>query len=429
MGGETVMEVLKINRLPPDKAYQSLGLTRNPFPSDGTPLDPPRIVLYPDEQLKQELETFLSSLLHRDSGAKGRVLIGNYGSGKTYYLKNLQYFLGKEFPEVATFYVEHPGYGFHDFCGSVVGAIGLANITKKVWSIIKEELLKKLEQGNAEWYFSLFPSSQDKLSMFPKMEYSQILSDYRNFLDQAKKRKADPVAILSVFSKTLEEALDQSEGAMHKLSRLLIDSHYGSYFDWQDISTSKQKEIGDYEFLATVFLLLSKTDKYKTILILVDEFEEVTASERFSSKEATNYEYTMRRLLDLVSRTVNEVSLGMVIAMTPVAWNLTNQYCKPLASRLLRPIWIKPLSEEHALKIIKAYLNDARDTKDDSINPLPKDFLTLIPEFVKDNPRNLLNYCHEVIEAAANKHASDVSVNLVKQYSERWKAEFATEGK
>ena len=261
------------------------------------------------------------------------------------------------------------------------------------------------------------------------MEYSQILSDYRNFLDQAKKRKADPVAILSVFSKTLEEALGQSEGAMHKLSRLLIDSHYGSYFDWQDISSSKQKEIGDYEFLATIFFLLAKTDKYKSILILVDEFEEVTASERFSSKEATNYEYTIRRLLDLISRRVNEVSLGMIIAMTPAAWNLTNQYCKPLASRLLRPIWIKPLSEEHALKIIKTYLNDARKAEDDSINPLPKGLLTILPEFVKDNPRNLLNYCHEIIEAAANNQATVVSDSLVKQYVDRWNAEFATEEK
>lgn len=413
------METLRIKRLLPEERYESLGLSRNPFPSDGAFLDPPRLTIFPGERLREELEGFLNALLHRPRGAKGRALIGDYGTGKTHYLKYIRYFIKEKFPEVATFYVEHPGHGFHDFSGSVISTIGLGNVVRKLWSLTREELLSRVQKEDLNWYYGIFPSEKGKIPLFGETEYEHILSDYRDFFDRAKKQKSDTRSLLSLLGEIFEQSLRVDNRVARKLARVLMESHYKSYFDWEDITLTKQKEIGGYEFLSAVLTLIKKVDAYRCILILVDEFEEIPASKRFTVKEATDYQYTIRRLLDLVSA----LPLGMIITMTPLAWDLTKEYCEPLASRLMRPIHIEPLTKEGARKLVVAYLNDAREKKD-ILDPLPSDLWDLLPEVVRDNPRNLLNCCHDLAEAAASKQMRSVDVTLVKEFSKRWRAEF-----
>lgn len=413
------METLRIKRLLPEERYESLGLSRNPFPSNGAFLDPPRLTVFPDERLREELESFLNALLHRPRGAKGRALIGNYGTGKTHYLKYIRYFIKGKFPEVATFYVEHPGHGFQDFSGSVISTIGLGNVVRKLWGITREELLSRVQKGDLSWYYGIFPSQRGKVPLFREAEYEHILGDYRDFFDRAKKQKSDTRFLLSLLSEIFEQSLGVDNRLARKLARVLMESHYKSYFDWEDITPTKQKEIGDYEFLSAILTLIKKVDAYRCILILIDEFEEIPASKRFTVKEATDYQYTIRRLLDLVGA----LPIGMIITMTPLAWDLTREYCEPLALRLMRPIHIEPLNKEGARKLIVAYLNDAREKKD-MLDPLPDNLCELLPDIVKDNPRNLLNYCHDLVEAAASKQMRSIDVTLVEEFSKRWRAEF-----
>lgn len=417
------MERLKIEKVGPEKRYKLLGLSRNPFPSDGAFLEPPRIIVFPEEKLKTNLEGFINALLHGGVEAKkGRVLIGEYGAGKTFYLKTLYYFVNKNFPTVANFYVQHPGYGFHDFVGSVIGTIGLGNIVRKLWSLIREELLTRVQKSDLNWYYNIFPTDKKQLSLFNKARQEHILSDYRTFLtffDHDKKQKSDIGSILSVFNEIIEKSLKVNINGARKLSRILMESHYKSYFDWGDVAPKRQKEIGDYEFLSAVFSLIKKVDNSEFILILVDEFEEIPASKRFTVKEATDYEYTVRRLFDLVSA----LPLGIIIAMTPNGWQLTKEYCMPLASRLMRPIWIQPLGKGGVKRLVIAYLNDAREEKE-TLSPFPDNLWQLLPDFVRVNSRNLLNFCHEAIEIAVSRQISPISKDIVKEISELWMAEF-----
>lgn len=414
------MERLKIQEVGPEKRYEPLGLSRNPFPSDGAFLEPPRIIVFPEEKLKTNLEGFINVLLHGGAEVKkGRALIGEYGAGKTFYLKTLHYFVSEKFPTVANFYIQHPGYGFHDFVGSVIETIGLGNIVRKLWSLIREGLLTRVQESDLNWYYSIFSTDKKQLSLFNKVQGEHILGDYRTFFDHAKKQKSDIGAILTVFSEIIEKSLKVNTNGARKLSRILMESHYKSYFDWGDVAPKRQKEIGDYEFLSAVFSLIKKVDNSEFILILVDEFEEIPASKRFTVKEATDYEYTVRRLFDLVGA----LPLGIIIAMTPNGWQLTKEYCRPLASRLMRPIWIQPLDKEGAKRLVITYLNDARKEKE-TLSPFPENLWELLPDFVRVNSRNLLNFCHEAIEIAVSRQISSISKNIVKEISELWMGEF-----
>lgn len=413
------MERLEIKKIEPEERYNLLGLSRNPFPSDGALLEPPRVITFPDKRLKEELENFLNTLLHGGGVTKeGRALIGEYGSGKTFYLKMVHYLVKKEFPNVASFYIQYPGYGFHDFTGSIVRAIGLGDIVRKLWSVIREELLNRVKENDLDWYYTIFPSEKGKYPWFGTSLQEHILSDYRTFFDFAKKQRADVDAILSIFSKIIEKSVGINANSTRKLSRILMESHYKSYFDWEDIAPKRQKEIGDYEFLSAILSLIKKVDNYSFILILLDEFEEIPASKRFTVKEATDYEYTIRRLFDLASA----LPLGIIIAMVPTAWELTKEYCEPLASRLLRPIRIQPLDKDGAKKLIVAYLNDAREEKE-ALFPFPDNLWELLPDIVRINPRNLLNFCHETVEIAASRRTSIDEV-LIKEIADMWIAEF-----
>jgi len=414
------MERLKIEKVEPEKRYNLLGLSRNPFPSNGSFMEPPRIIVFPGEKLRENLEGFINALLQGGPIIKkGRALIGEYGTGKTFYLKTLHYFVSENFPTVANFYVEHPGYGFHDFVGSIIERIGLGNIARKLWNLIREGLLARLQENDLNWYYSIFRTGDKQLSLFSRVQQEHILSDYRSFFDRAKKLKADIDSMLTIFSEIIEKTLRVNINGARKLSRILMESHYKEYFDWGDVAPKRQKEIGDYEFLSAVFSLIKKADNFELILILVDEFEEIPASKRFTVKEATDYEYTVRRLFDLVTA----LPLGIIIAMTPQGWELTRDICKPLASRLMTPIWIEPLSKEGAKRLVIAYLNDAREEKE-TLGPFPDNLWELLPDFVRSNPRSLLNLCHEAIEIAAGRQISPISRDVVGEITELWMAEF-----
>ncbi|MBT9132562.1 MAG: hypothetical protein DDT31_01048 [Syntrophomonadaceae bacterium] len=418
------MNTLKMERLSPVERYKSLGLKRNPFPADGAFLDPPEVELFPDERLLKELNNFLNSLLSRRKEAKGRALIGDYGTGKTYYLKHIRYYLGKESPEVAIFYVEHPGYGFHDLVGSIIRTIGLGNIVRKQWSLIREQLLIRIKDKDLNWYYDIFPAERGKFPVFSEAGREHLLEDYRIFLDRAKKQKSDANVITGLFSEMLGQSLGIDANVARRLARILAESHYKSYFDWEDIAPTKRKEIGDYEFLSAILHLIHKVDKYRGILILIDEFEEIPV--RFSAKGAADYEYSIRRLHDLASKL--PFPLGMLIAMTPPAWDTTQELCRPLAGpagRLMRPIWIQPLTKEWAEMLVIAYLNKiGREKARDDLIPLPQNLWELLPDIVRDNPRNLLNFCHEVIEDAATRQVNTISEELVKEYADLWRYEF-----
>lgn len=417
------MEILKIKRLLPEERYEPLGLLRNPFPANGAFLDPPEVTLFLEERLQKEIENFLSALLLRRRGAKGRALVGDYGTGKTNYLKFIHYYLKGKRPEVATFYIEHPGYGFHDLTGSVMRAIGLGNIIRKQWSLIREQLLIRVKNKDLNWYYDIFPAERGKFPAFMEAGREHVLEDYRIFFDRAKKQKSDINIMVGLFSEILEQSLGIGTNVAHRLARLLMEFHYKSYFDWEDIALTKRKEIGDYEFLSAIFHLIYKIDEYRCILILIDEFEEIPSSKLLTVKEATNYEYSIRRLNDLASA----LPLGMIIAMTPQAWTTTQELCPPLAGpsgRLMRPIWIQPLTEEGARRLIIAYLNAGRKKQQDTLAPFPKKLWELLPNIVRSNPRNILNFCHDVIEDAAAKQAHAISEALIKEYTDLWKTEF-----
>ncbi len=91
----------------------------------------------------------------------------------------------------------------------------------------------------------------------------------------------------------------------------------------------------------------------------------------------------------------------------------------------MRPIWIQPLTKEWAEMLVIAYLNKiGREKARDDLIPLPQNLWELLPDIVRDNPRNLLNFCHEVIEDAATRQVNTISEELVKEYADLWRYEF-----
>ena len=146
----------------------------------------------------------------------------------------------------------------------------------------------------------------------------------------------------------------------------IVSETVGISKSWDMLVTGNVKELDKREvnILKAIVRIVQKQLGYTDFIILIDEFEEITA-ERLKKSDVDNYLRNLRLLID------REKNWCSVFAMTGKALSIIESYSPPLAGRIKGSfVDLKPLNEAELRKMIANYLSIARsETIDDDIYP------------------------------------------------------------
>lgn len=199
----------------------------------------------------------------------------------------------------------------------------------------------------------------------------------------------------------------------------IVSETIGISKSWDMLVTGNVKELDKREvnILKAIVGIVQKQLGYTDFIILIDEFEEITA-ERLKKSDVDNYLRNLRLLID------REKNWCSVFAMTGKALSIIESYSPPLAGRIKGSfVDLKPLNEAELKKMIANYLSIARsESIDDDIYPFDesgiKEMLEVKDVQLKGSPRFILKLCYTLLQRAVDELPENGRINqtFVKQY-------------
>ena len=422
MSNPNIFEQIKSVENITSQLKSKFDLAYNPFPKSGIAIidESDEIVgkLEPiDEQVTTTIVDYIkdalsASVTPNSSKEKYLSLIirGDYGSGKTQTLMYIRYLLknlaaGNYRPYVV--YIDNPGQKLSELLGGIVAQIGIENFRKYLWNIFLDYLDKNdaekavLKQAAKRLEEATIFSSGAPLSF--------SVTNYKDFIDQIE-------TSLNTFDRKMFK--QKLKDSMLKCFSCYSDSQaVSSYFydivsdtvggakAWDSLTSGSMKELDKREvnILKAVVDLVRNQMGYSDFVILIDEFEEITA-ERLKKQDIDNYLRNLRLLID------REKNWCSVFAMTGQALQIIDSYSPPLASRIKdRVIDLKPLDLSSLRRLVENYLSIARvdNSAKDSLCPFTEKGLQSLLEVknpkLKGSPRFLLKACYLLLQRASEK--------------------------
>ncbi len=351
------------------------GLRINPFDpvASGPPVDgPPLAPLSVEQPLRDRIAA------QRDTrGAKLTVIVGEYGSGKTYCLRWLE---DEVFPglNVRPFYFQDPGVRFYDLADSWLRMIGRKNLAKTLWELIHTKA--------------------------PGREPDLFLSGYEAYVRKVRtmadaKRLAPPLIELFV-----DSGVTDDEEIAHCLARIVVETPLKPNFEYRDFVVRSPgavvAERQEPRYFEALLKALSAGSESRGVAFLLDEFEEIGLNDRTRRRTARHYVTTLKRLIDLTRHDSPE--LWVVLAMTPEAFRQTETDVPGFTDRMASPgahITLGAQTREQAEKLLKDRLAWVREQPRDDLFPFPTD-LECFGERVLSSPRRLVQTCSVAIGEA-----------------------------
>ena len=360
------------------------------------------------------------------------IVRGDYGSGKTQTLMFIRYLfqnIKNQGVKPYVIYIDNPGQKLSELIGGVVSQIGVENFKKYLWGIfisyldenpgIKAELLSRRTSNEPNIF-------DEKVNA--DLNLANSVQNYKDLID------ALTVGLNNTEKKALVQKLKD-----HIITSLTPETDspiVASYFydivsdtigiskSWDMLTTGNVKEIDKREFhiLKAIVTIVCKQLGYTDFIILIDEFEEITA-ERLKKSDIDNYLRNLRLLID------REKNWCSVFAMTSKALTIIEQYSAPLAGRIKGAIIdLKPLNEEGVKNIISNYLSTARSKEyQDVNNPIYPFDDSGIKQMLKVNeissqlqgsPRFILKLCYLLLQRACDELSEEqvIDSEFVKKY-------------
>lgn len=246
-------------------------------------------------------------------------------------------------------------------------------------------------------YKELIDSITIRRSATEKKSFIQLLKDHmiRCFIEES-----ESAVVASYFYDIVSETIGISKS-------------------WDMLVTGNVKELDKREvnILKAIVGIVQKQLGYTDFIILIDEFEEITA-ERLKKSDVDNYLRNLRLLID------REKNWCSVFAMTGKALSIIESYSPPLAGRIKGSfVDLKPLNEAELKKMIANYLSIARsESIDDDIYPFDesgiKEMLEVKDVQLKGSPRFILKLCYTLLQRAVDELPENGRINqtFVKQY-------------
>lgn len=301
-----------------DELSRKFKLKYNPFPKSGIAIinDSDKVIekLEPvDDIVKNNIYEFIQDALSanfnptlKDDKYISLVVRGEYGSGKTQTLMYIKYLLKSiksEKIKPYVVYIDNPGEKLSQLIGEIVSQIGVENFKKYLWDIF----LKYLDD-NPDIKITLTTVSVKDLGLFANQEeaseeVSLSYSNYKQLIDKL----------------TLGRTSSEIKAVMGKMKDYLIKSYLsitdsptvastfcdivsetvGVSKSWDLLTSGSVKELDkrEVDVLRAIVRIVCDQMGYTDFIILIDEFEEITA-ERLKKSEVDNYLRNLRLLID-----------------------------------------------------------------------------------------------------------------------------------
>ena len=408
-----------------DELTRKFKLKYNPFPKSGIAIinDSDKIIekLEPvEDSVRESIFNFIQEALSanfnpstQDDKYISLVVRGEYGSGKTQTLMYIKYLLKSiksERIRPYVVYVDNPGEKLSQLIGEIVSQIGVENFKKYLWDIF----LKYLDE-NPDVKTALTATSPKDLGLFASQEeasneVSLSYSNYKELIDKMTfgRSSADIKALMAKLKNYMIQSYLSITDSPTVASTFydIVSETIGVSKSWDLLTSGSVKELDkrEVDVLRAIVKIVCDQMEYTDFIILIDEFEEITA-ERLKKSEVDNYLRNLRLLID------REKNWCSVFAMTGKALNMVEEYSKPLADRIMgRVVDLKPLTPKTLSQVICNYLSLARTEKvQDELYPFNDEGVTQIFDIkgknvlYKGSPRFAIKMCYLLLQRAANE--------------------------
>lgn len=421
-------------------AYASLGLTHNPFPAAGLAPDAPKIRPFPDVRAK--IEGFLHSFL-RTKQSKGMVILGDFGTGKTYHLRYIQRELeALRGTHIKTVFLDSPGVEPYDLIRGVIREVGEEEVAKGVWAILSPKLREGIGREGQRYFDSFLHDrtvkERDQAARIRRAEVirtelvsitEEVLSDHRRFLRQfdknimmSREKLRDHLANTLLEPGPGGKRLTTNAGVARHLASVCLYDGAPALESWERLTTRSSAATlfppaGEPEFLQAILRVLLSSG-YEYFVLLLDEFEKVPEMELMTAREARRYLDTIRMLID---RSWETLPFAYLIASVDASWrHVEAELDRALPQRFPTVIDLPRLDRaEVAVYLIIEHLNLARRAgkiPEEPLSPFPSNLLELVPPEYRRTARQVLVLCHHLIERAVETNVPEITPDLVSDY-------------
>lgn len=360
---------------------QHLGLRFNPFEpaASGAPLG---IELWIPDRWRKEIRTRLS-MLESGQGVKALAIKGEYGSGKTYLLRWLEFV---ELParRIRPYFFDNPGMQFYDLANSLLRQVGRYEFAKMLWEYLSPELsgfqMPLFDQGLIPW------------------------------LGSVKKFKRQQDALSAMAKAILDEDITPDEEIAYRLAQIVVGMLDRPYFEYRDFVAGRKDAIvaekEEAPYFTAIIRLLKKAGHATAIAFLIDEFEEISLQKRLTRKQAYDYLATMKRLINVA----RDEDFWLVVMMIPLAADITRELEPGLWERFTShgdyEFQIPPLNEQETTELLRWRLDQARRPGEEPLNPcfpFPEYFASILRPTTIALPRRVVKVAfYAIAEAQQN---------------------------
>jgi len=396
--------------------YDKLGLKFNPFPRSGTAninsSDLLNQSLLPvDETVLQKIQdylkhAFLENQLDPRDKFISATITGDYGLGKTQILMFVKSLLGQvttkhnngKNPYVI--YIDNPGVKLSEFIGSIITQIGEENFKKFIWGKVinrikdKEGYRNTLKRFERQGSLAFSGTDSNPYSENNTVSYKKFLDAFTNYISKPSERKDFDETFRKILLEIFEK--DTGNSTIAEYFYELISSDFGVNKTWEALSTGSIKQLDKKEAEIIRYIVqLIKEQGFTDFFILVDEFEDVTRG-RLTKAQIDNYVYNLRTLLD------EHREWSLFFSMTSESLKQLGKISPPLADRITNSrIILQKLNTKQAERIVKNYLNLAKDKKSEDFKPFTSEGIKMLNDLTDGNTRRFLKNCFLMVEKAS----------------------------
>lgn len=366
-----------------DLAHCSLRF--NPFEpaASGAPLG---VDLWVPERWRTSMRNLLDTL-RGGQGIKAIAIKGEYGSGKTYLLRWLEYVELPKRYRIRPYFFDNPGVQFYDLANSLLRQVGRYEFAKMLWEYASPELaglqLSLFEDGLLPW------------------------------LRSVTRFKREQEALGAIAEKIRQNGITSDEEIAHRLAQVVVGTLDRPFFEYRDfVAGRKDAVVAEKEeapYFAAIIRTLQKAGHAEAVAFLIDEFEEISLQKRLTQKQAYDYLATTKRLINVA----RDENFWLIVAMTPESANKLQQLEPSLWERFTSQgryeFEIPALSPKEATDLIRERLKVARGDGDQASPefPFPTDFASALRPTTISSPRRLIKVAfYAIAEAQQQPHLS-----------------------
>jgi hypothetical protein len=413
---------------------EHLRLPHNPFPPSGISPAAPDAPPLKDEQGREiapRIGEFIKSAYRDRDFARGLVIIGSYGTGKSHLLRLMHHQinerLGSGDEKALSIYVDRPRLEAQDLNRAILKSLGEDTVRKMLWYCIRSQMaldintqsegLKNLQRELRGPIFA--QDAQHSNDRVPDPAFrTDNLGDYREFLAAFDAQGWTRQQLHNYFVGLYQRSLDPLSPleVIDAFVALLLAQDQRARETWESLlALGKKRKVplmGAPEFLEDL-LKMARANGYPYAFLLIDEFEEVPAGYLLTKRQKADYMYTLMEMLNRV-----QAGLALVLAITSEAWGRLTSEAPPLSDRLPTVIRLGGLDIESLGRLYTFYLQrareDARIEAPEPLFPLSEALLSRVAEGLPEpTPRDALQFAYQLVSHCATNRVEALSVKVV----------------